>query len=656
MPASTLIRRLLLAILILAALAAAAIGLQHKDWDFARGWLAEKTGRALSRRISIDGPLELDWTRPDRDAVGAERWIPLPRFVARDVVIGNPEGFDDVFARVERVEFSLAILPLLGKRLVFPQVGLGGPAILLLRDKDGRNNWDFMPEPPPPGGRSWTVEVRRLGLADGYVRLEDGGAALSVQLNLTRLPASNEHPYRVGFRVAGVRAGTIVAGHGRIGGLLDLRPVGEPFPLETHIAVGKAGADFTGSSGFGRQRSLIDGQLALTGSSLADLYPLSGIALPETPPFKLAGHIKGTRSVDSAVLAYEDFSGTVGESDFAGTLTYLPGEPRPKLTGALHAGTLRLADLATMVGKAPRHDALQVGDFAGLGWASVDAGVAFTAKELVSGDRLVIRDLKGRAQLADRKLKVEALAPDFSGGQLNAALGIDGTQLPVAVALDARLDAVPLAELIPGIDVAEGSPGQLYASTRINGAGASADEMLASAHGRISAVVNRGTFDKATLDSAGLMLGKTLLLRLFGDRPAHLDCLLADLSLADGKLVTGNFLLDTQEALVTVRGGLDLRREALDFTLAPEAKALPESGAPRDRSLSTPLRLTGTLAKPRLRPAGAKAALGPAIPVEPLIVPAADQQADCAAALARLAMGANAAVPGPPAAAVKPPR
>jgi len=35
----------------------------------------------------------------------------------------------------------------------------------------------------------------------------------------------------------------------------------------------------------------LDIQLALQGSSLADLFPILGIPLPATPPYQLSGHL-----------------------------------------------------------------------------------------------------------------------------------------------------------------------------------------------------------------------------------------------------------------------------------------------------------------------------------------------------------------------------
>src|SRR5690606_28777366 len=91
-------------------------------------------------------------------------------------------------------------------------------------------------------------------------------------------------------------------------------------------------------------------QLQLSGANLEDLYPLIGIALPPTPPYTLDGHF--TR--DGEVWFYNDFNGTVGDSDLSGDANVDAGGDRPYLRAALHSKRLDFDDLAGFVGGAPQ--------------------------------------------------------------------------------------------------------------------------------------------------------------------------------------------------------------------------------------------------------------------------------------------------------------
>ena len=58
-----------------------------------------------------------------------------------------------------------------------------------------------------------------------------------------------------------------------------------------------------------------DLHLKLSGVSMGRLYALSGIVLPETPPFATEGHLTGTLGARGGHWVYEKFSGKVGSSD-----------------------------------------------------------------------------------------------------------------------------------------------------------------------------------------------------------------------------------------------------------------------------------------------------------------------------------------------------
>ena len=97
----------------------------------------------------------------------------------------------------------------------------------------------------------------------------------------------------------------------------------------------------------------MDLQVHLRGSSMADLFPLTGLLLPRTPPFDTNGHLVGSLQPGRAEWDYENFEGRVGQSDLRGSLHYASGKPRPKLSGELASRKLRLADLAELN---PEHD------------------------------------------------------------------------------------------------------------------------------------------------------------------------------------------------------------------------------------------------------------------------------------------------------------
>jgi uncharacterized protein involved in outer membrane biogenesis len=71
----------------------------------------------------------------------------------------------------------------------------------------------------------------------------------------------------------------------------------------------------------------VDLQLKFAGDSLGELYELTGVLLPDTPPFETDGHL--VAKIDrKIVFDYRDFNGRIGDSDIHGSLTYTTGKPR----------------------------------------------------------------------------------------------------------------------------------------------------------------------------------------------------------------------------------------------------------------------------------------------------------------------------------------
>ncbi|OXH83827.1 hypothetical protein CA831_32305, partial [Burkholderia multivorans] len=80
--------------------------------------------------------------------------------------------------------------------------------------------------------------------------------------------------------------------------------------------------------------------------SMSHLYPLTGITLPDTPPYATEGRLIGNFKRNASTFRYEHFNGRVGGSDLGGTLTYAQRDPRPKLSGELVSNLLQFSDLA----------------------------------------------------------------------------------------------------------------------------------------------------------------------------------------------------------------------------------------------------------------------------------------------------------------------
>ncbi|VTP82335.1 Uncharacterized protein involved in outer membrane biogenesis [Leclercia adecarboxylata] len=149
--------------------------------------------------------------------------------------------------------------------------------------------------------------------------------------------------YVFGLKAEGRYNEQPLTGSGKIGGMLALRGDGTPFPVQADFRSGNTRVAFVGTVSDPMKMGGVDLRLKFSGDSLGELYELTGVLLPDTPPFETDGHLVAKIDPEkSSVYDYRDFKGRIGDSDIHGSLTYSTGKPRPKLEGDLESRQLRL--------------------------------------------------------------------------------------------------------------------------------------------------------------------------------------------------------------------------------------------------------------------------------------------------------------------------
>src|SRR5690606_31341841 len=91
--------------------------------------------------------------------------------------------------------------------------------------------------------------------------------------------------YGLGIDLKGTFRGAALEGHGRAGQLLSLRGDAVEYPVDFALRAGKTRAQARGTLSNPRKLSGVDLQVTLASDSMADLYDLTGLVLPNTPPF-----------------------------------------------------------------------------------------------------------------------------------------------------------------------------------------------------------------------------------------------------------------------------------------------------------------------------------------------------------------------------------
>jgi len=656
--------------------------LLNLDWDRARPWLDARASEALGRPFAIVGDLTLNWDRQAAGPGGRDAsWrgmIPWPHLLAQDIHIGNPSDMSAPapgdagtamplpaeMASIRELAFSLDPLALLDKRLVIPVLSFASPLISLRRDTDGRNNWTFRNDHTPS---PWKLEIQSVVFSRARVHLNDAIGHIDLTADLDTLGA--DPVYGVAWRLHGKVNGQKLVGRGKAGAVLSLQQQTVPYPFSADLRMGKTMIALAGTLTKPSDLAALDMHLKVSGVSMARLYALTGLVLPETPPFATEGHLIGTLSAHGGHWRYEKFSGRVGSSDIGGSLDYQSRPTRPLLTGTVMSHLLQFSDLAPLIGadsnasKArrgvaavqPADKVLPVERFKTERWTSIDADIKFSADKIIHAKELPINKLTATLQLQDGVLSLLPLNFGMAGGDLHSNIRLDGSGRAGKHAILAEMKVtarhLQLKQLFPGLKPLHASAGELDGAASLSATGDSVASLLGASNGEIKTLINQGTVSKLLLEEMGLNIGSVILTRLVGDKQVRLNCLAADFGVSRGVMQTHSFVVDTDDAILDVTGNVDLARERLDLTVHPNSKGL------RLLSLRAPLYVRGSFKQPRvsidkgvlaLKAGGALALaiLAPVAALIPLTKTGPGEDIDCAKLLAATRVKPVAPAPG----------
>jgi len=652
------------------------------DWNRIKPTLNSKVSEELHRPFAINGNLAVIWRR-EPDEGGWRAWVPWPHVVAEDLSLGNPDwSKQPQMATLKRVELRLSPLALLAQRVTIPRIDLTEPNAQLQRLADGRANWTFQFDPKDPNAEpsSWVVDIGSIGFDKGHVTLDD--QTLKTQLDLLIDPLGKPIPfseivgdkaaktaqdkgsapqdYAFALKVKGQYHGQKLTGEGKIGGLLALQDATRPFPLQAQVAIADTRVELAGTLTDPLNLGALDLRLKLAGTSLGNLYPLTGVTLPDTPPYATDGHlIAKLHEAGGAVFRYEGFNGKIGASDIHGDLAYVASQPRPKLSGLLVSNQLLFADLAPLIGadsnakqkarggesKQPADKVLPVEEFKTERWRDMDADVEFTGKRIVHSEKLPFNDLYTHLVLTDGALSLEPLRFGVAGGKLDAQIRLNGRTEPLEG--NARLTArgFKLKQLFPTFEPMKTSFGELNGDADISGRGNSVATLLGTANGNLKMLINDGAISRELMELAGLNVGNYVVGKIFGDKEVKINCAAADFDIKSGLASTRLFVFDTENAIIYIDGTANMTTEQLDLTVTPESKGW------RLISLRSPLYVRGKFIKPdagvkavplMLRGAG-MVALGviaaPAAGLLALVAPSGGEPNQCAPLLQQMKAG-----------------
>ncbi|CAG4892088.1 AsmA family protein [Paraburkholderia saeva] len=571
--------------------------------------------------------------------------------------LGEPIPIGDVMKAQEEASrnASAQVVGKQGASKLAKQVEAASSASAASAASEASSGSAAVPEPAGASGASVTTTASGAStspaVSSAAVIASASGASVPATAGQTR-PATT---YGIGWTLKGTYNAAPLSGSGKVGGVLAVQDTTRPFPVQADVRVGDTRIAVVGTVTDPVHLAAVDLRLWLQGVSMAHLYPLTGVTLPETPPYATEGHLIGQFKPEGGVFKYENFTGRVGGSDLNGSMTYYAQKPRPLLEGVLVSNLLQFADLAPIIGadsnasKAkrgaapdqPSAKALPVEEFKTDRWKAIDADVKFTGRRIIKDPALPITDLYTHVVMKDGVLALEPLRFGVAGGTLDSNINLDGSTTPLKGRVGSQARHLKLKQLFPTVKTMQTALGEVNGDAALSATGNSPAALAATSNGEVKALVTDGTVSRLYMEAAGLNVANVVYEKLFGKRDVKINCAAADFIVTNGVLDSKVFALDTDDAVINMDGNVNLKDESMDLNIHPHTKGF------RVFSLRSPLYVKGTLKDPHVGVnatalavrGGAMVGLGlinPFAALIPLIAPSNNKALPCNDLLAQM--------------------
>ena len=573
-------------ILLLPFLALGTLVLAAKT-QWGERWIEARVANSLHREVQIQG-ISFRWGWP-------------PGLVFAHLRIGNPKwATTPALVDAEGLYARVMVPPLFRGRFVIPYLGANRAQSGLEMDGD-QATWKFG---TPEGKGETKLFVGMIYLGDGHIVFKDPPHGTDLQVEVKGSAGAHG---RLDASAKGTFHGQELTARATVP---DLDPQHESLiNVDGEAKVGRTEGTAKGS--FSYDAKQLDLRLTLAGQNLKDLDKISGMTLPETPPYKLNGRLRHQGND----WIFDPFEGRIGASDIGGSLTFEQAQPRNLMKANLKSKLLDFGDLGPLVGappgaRSPKNAEQQAHKeeresgqrllpdkpFNTDSWGKMDADVTLVSNRIQRPKALPITALSTHLVLKDSVMHLQPLNFGIADGHITSDIVLDGKQKPMQGKIDADVQGLHLAQLFPASQTMQDALGTLYGRAQLTGRGDSIAGLLGTSDGKLVLAIDGGQI-KALLDALiPLQVGEVVMLLGKNNEKVPLRCAIADIPVQDGVAKAQNFILDTENTQIKVHGDVNFRNEGLDIELDPYPKE------PGILSLRTPIRVEGVMRQPKPKP------------------------------------------------------
>jgi uncharacterized protein involved in outer membrane biogenesis len=546
------------------------------------------------------------------------------RIVADDVVVNNPAGFpSDIppLARIAHLGVDIDVMAYIHDRIIaIPRIDVNNPVLEARALPDGTNNYTLALKksaPPKPGQKpSPEPKLGDLTIEDGHLHAmipklrADFDATIATHA-AEGIVAKNGGTSEVTAQAKGTYAGHPITADIISGAILTVTDKTKPFPLDLKIANGYTHVSLTGTIQDPLAFAGTNLNLVLSGRTMADLYPLTGIPIPSTPAYRISGQLDYVTATKS--IRFSDFRGVVGNSDIEGTIAEAPEGKKPDVTMNLASRNVDLNDLAGFLGAKPGSanpkSATQRREVAR---ANADTNSLLPTTPInmpkldaanihlhydghhIEGRSVPLDSLIVTMDVVDGAVTLHPIIFTIGTGRVQGDIALTPeTDKNIKLKADIHFDRVDVSRIMAATHAFHGA-GAVGGRARIDSTGNSVATFLGNGDGGLDLYMSGGDLSALLIDLSGLELGKAVLSALGVPSRTNVECMIGDFDLRQGLVTTRALLVDTGEALIGGTGDVNLKTQTIDFQAQSRSKNFSVGNLP------TPIRITGTLKHPSI--------------------------------------------------------
>jgi AsmA protein len=595
-----------------------------------KGRIAAAVKESTGRELKLDGDIKLS----------VIPWIALQLGPAS---LGNPPGFsDEPFLSFTRASVRVKLLPLLRQHLEIARVEVEGLDLRLRKNAAGRGNWQdaesAQPQTKPDLDHTEAAHrlesLANIRIENGRVtyqditveklNLETGSMAADrhVPMNLTldarRIPGE-QLSMTAKFDLSQDAAQKLLRFSAlNLSGTLD-RP-GDGRPAHWDLSAPEIDLDTTHQSlaaqaftlsysglhltGTAQAAKIIDdlsvaGSLSLAPLVLREIEPRLGFSLPKTRDPKALSQLTGTAdfAYDSRALELTHVQLRLDDTQIQGNLKLLAGDAAA-LQFDLTADQIDLDRY-----RSPEGGTVAAGSASSAPSAQSakawDASGTLTIKSAKLA-HLDLSDIRVTLTAKDRVVHLSPFEAQVDGGRSSGDITLDSRAATPTLNIDEELTGIDMARLLANSAAKGRLSGRATLNLKATARGDGIDAMLKTLTGHLDANLADGALEGIDvgyeLRRAQALIDKSAPPAGGSTNRTPFQAFKLSSQITNGVAETHDLSIASQALKVTGQGSANLATKGIEFKLVASVVTAPS------RNTDIPLRVSGTYAKPTVRP------------------------------------------------------